>query len=158
MPLQGWVKSLHCLSIWFVGVAYPPVQCSNTGLKMRNKKSKSRTSLQLHQILLSCFSLVSSESGKKLSRARRDLAELAEVFAHYRGETEGEWTKQEISLLDTQIFRLKKGESLTYTLFLCTSRTYSRIFDILQELHWHKYNTKLKLKLHWQRRSLLWSH
>ena len=23
----------HCLSVWFVGVASPPVQCSNTGLK-----------------------------------------------------------------------------------------------------------------------------
>ena len=30
-----------------------------------------------------------SESGK-LPRARRDLAELATVFAHYRGVTEGE--------------------------------------------------------------------
>ena len=38
MPLQGCIKSLHCLSIRFVAVAFPPVQCSNTGLKMRNKK------------------------------------------------------------------------------------------------------------------------
>ena len=28
----------HCLSVQFVGVASPPVQCSNTGLEMRNKK------------------------------------------------------------------------------------------------------------------------
>ena len=28
----------HCLSVWFVGIASPPVQCSNTGLEMRNKK------------------------------------------------------------------------------------------------------------------------
>ena len=28
--------------------------------------------------------------GPALLRARRDLAELAAVFAHYRGETEGE--------------------------------------------------------------------
>ena len=30
--------ALHCLSVRFVGVASPPVQCSNAGLKMRNKK------------------------------------------------------------------------------------------------------------------------
>jgi len=28
----------HCLSVWFVGVASLPVQCSNTGLERRNKK------------------------------------------------------------------------------------------------------------------------
>ena len=33
--------------------------------------------------------LPTSEPGK-LPRTRRDLAELATVFAHYRGETEGE--------------------------------------------------------------------
>ena len=30
--------ALHCLSVRFVGVASPLGQCSNTGLKMRNKK------------------------------------------------------------------------------------------------------------------------
>ena len=40
MPLQGCIKSPDCLSIWYLGVASPPVQCSNTGLKMRNKKCK----------------------------------------------------------------------------------------------------------------------
>ena len=33
-------------------------------------------------------------SGKKLPRARKDLAEMAAVFAHYRGETEGEWKSE----------------------------------------------------------------
>jgi len=28
----------HCLSVQFVGVASPPVQCSNTCLEMINKK------------------------------------------------------------------------------------------------------------------------
>ena len=28
----------HCLSVRFVGVSSPPVQCSNTGLEMGNKK------------------------------------------------------------------------------------------------------------------------
>ena len=32
------IESQHCLSVRVVGVASPPVQCSNTGLKMRNKK------------------------------------------------------------------------------------------------------------------------
>ena len=36
--LQGCVKSQHCLSVQFVGVSSPPVQCSNTGFKMRYKK------------------------------------------------------------------------------------------------------------------------
>ena len=36
--LQGCIKSQHCLSVRFVGIASPPVQCSNIGLKMRNKK------------------------------------------------------------------------------------------------------------------------
>ena len=31
------IESQHCISVWFVGVAIPPVTCSNTGLKMRNK-------------------------------------------------------------------------------------------------------------------------
>ena len=35
--LQGCIKSQHCLS---VGVASPPVQCSNTGLEKRNQKSQ----------------------------------------------------------------------------------------------------------------------
>ena len=35
--LQGCIKSQHCLSARFVGVN-SSVQCSNTGLKMRNKK------------------------------------------------------------------------------------------------------------------------
>ena len=35
-----WYKltSQHCPSVWFVAFAPPPVQCSNTNLKMRNKK------------------------------------------------------------------------------------------------------------------------
>ena len=41
MPLQGWIKSRHCIFIRFVGVAFPPVRCSKTGLKMQNKKCKS---------------------------------------------------------------------------------------------------------------------
>ena len=42
---------MHCHSDRFVGVASPPVQCSNTGLKMRN----SYTAQQCLRILLSCF-------------------------------------------------------------------------------------------------------
>ena len=29
---------MHCLSVRFVGFAFPAVQCLDTGLKMRNKK------------------------------------------------------------------------------------------------------------------------
>ena len=36
--LQICIKSQHCLSVQFVGVASPPVQCFNTGLKKRNQK------------------------------------------------------------------------------------------------------------------------
>ena len=32
------LTSQHCPSVWFVAFAPPPVQCSNTNLKMRNKK------------------------------------------------------------------------------------------------------------------------
>ena len=36
--LLGRIESQHCLSVRCVGVTSPHVQCSNTGLKMRNKK------------------------------------------------------------------------------------------------------------------------
>ena len=36
--IAGCIKSPPCLSVPFMGVASPPVQCSKTGLKMRNKK------------------------------------------------------------------------------------------------------------------------
>ena len=42
VPLQGCFKGWHSLSIQFVRVASLPVRCSNTGLKMRNKKCESR--------------------------------------------------------------------------------------------------------------------
>ena len=51
--MLGWIKSQHFLSVWFVGVISPPVQCSNADLKMRNKKY----GILIHpsNILLSCF-------------------------------------------------------------------------------------------------------
>ena len=38
VELSDIATTQHCLSVRFVGVAHPPVQCSNTGLKMSNKK------------------------------------------------------------------------------------------------------------------------
>ena len=32
------ITSQHCLPVWFEGAVSPPVQCSNTVLKMRNEK------------------------------------------------------------------------------------------------------------------------
>ena len=68
MPLQGCIKSLRCLSILFVGIAFPPVQCSKNGLKMRNKKGSSLIQpcngivSYFHGYLLNC--LVTSPSWK----------------------------------------------------------------------------------------------
>ena len=59
--------ALHCFSVRFVGVASPPAQCSNTGLKMRNKKSGL---LQCLRTLLTCFRAMIS-GGKGRSSARK---------------------------------------------------------------------------------------
>jgi len=48
------MNSQHCLSVWFVGVASPPVRCSNTGLKKINQKSQiSYKTQQCAELLLS---------------------------------------------------------------------------------------------------------
>ena len=54
--MQGCIKSQHCLSDWFLGIASPPVQCSNTGLKKRNQKSHTLMQPSNVQNCCSCHS------------------------------------------------------------------------------------------------------
>ena len=89
---------VHCynLSAWFVGVASPPVQCSNTGLEMRNNWWVVAMSANPPDELTCFRARISEEEEDFLAAAqkarpgeqsgREGVSELARKCSHFGGD------------------------------------------------------------------------